>query len=219
VEPSGQRRRWGFGAAATTGATVKWFRDLVSGCPEGSGVRESLGYDGLLDEAATVDPGAEGLIFLPHLMGERGLRNPYAKGVFFGLTLAHGRRHLMRAVLEGSAYFLRQLIQQSGESLEEMVTVGGGAKSPLWRQIFADVTNVRVLVPRVLETGTLGAAILAGVGVGLYPGVAQAAQRLVQIVGDHTPDPQWRERYYKVYCLYRELEDRVTPLYPKVPVR
>ena len=193
-----------------------------------------LAYEALFEDAATVEPGAEGLIFLPHLMGERGLNNPYAKGVFFGLTLAHGRRHLMRAVLEGSAYFLRQLIERcpepacpersrrvegrAGEPLEEMVAVGGGAKSPLWRQIFADVTGVRVLVPRILETGTLGAAILAGVGVGLYPSVAQAAERLVEIVSEHSPDPRWRERYTRVYCLYRELEDRVAPLYPRVPV-
>jgi xylulokinase len=223
--PSGPRRRRGFGAAATTGATVKWLRDLVSGCPEGAGVREPLAYETLLEEAATVEPGAQGLLFLPHLMGERGLSNPYAKGVFFGLTLAHGRRHLMRSVLEGSAYFLRQLIEQGGESLEEMVTVGGGAKSPLWRQIFADVTGVRALVPRILDTGTLGAAILAGVGVGLYPNgcsssaVAQASERLVEIVGDHTPDPRWRERYDRMYLIYRELEDRVAPLYAQVPLQ
>jgi len=218
AQPSGERRRWSFGAAATTGATVKWFRDLVSGCSEKAGVRELLAYEALFEDAATVEPGAEGLIFLPHLMGERGLNNPYAKGVFFGLTLAHGRPHLMRAVLEGSAYFLRQLIERAGEPLEEMVAVGGGAKSPLWRQIFADVTGVRVLAPRILETGTLGAAILAGVGVGLYPGVAQAAERLVEIESEHPPDPRWRERYDRMYCLYRELEDRVAPLYPRVPV-
>jgi xylulokinase len=217
-QPSTERRRSGFGATATTGATVKWFRDLVSDCPEGTGVRDLLPYESLLDEAATVEPGANGIIFLPHLMGERGLSNPYAKGTFFGLTLAHGRRHLMRAVLEGSAYFLRQLIDRGAQPLEEMVTVGGGAKSPLWRQIFADVTGVRALVPRILETGTLGAAILAGVGVGLFPDVAEAADRLVQIDVEHVPDPHWRERYDSMYAIYRELEDRVAPLYPRVPV-
>ncbi|MEA3345920.1 MAG: FGGY family carbohydrate kinase [Chloroflexota bacterium] len=215
---SGQRR-WSFGAAATTGATVKWFRDLVSGYPEGGGVRELLDYEPLFEEAATVEPGADGLIFLPHLMGERGLNNPYAKGVLFGLTLAHGRHHLMRAILEGSAYFLRQLIERGGEPLEEMVVVGGGAKSPLWRQIFADVTGVRVISPRILETGALGAAILAGVGIGIYPDVAEAAERLVEIVSDHPPNPRWQERYEAMYRIYRELEDRVAPLYPQVPVR
>lgn len=217
VRPSGERR-WGFGATATTGATVKWFRDLVSGCSEGAGVRELLAYESLFEEAATVEPGADGLIFLPHLMGERGLNNPYAKGVLFGLTLAHGRRHLMRAVLEGSAYFVRQLIERADTPLEEMVAVGGGAKSPLWRQIFADVTGVRVLVPRILETGALGAAILAGVGVGIYPGVVEAAERLVEIVNVQSPNKRWQERYEAIYRIYRELEDRVAPLYPQVPV-
>jgi xylulokinase len=215
--PRNQRRR-GFGATATTGASVKWFRDLVSSGAEGAGVREPLAYEALFEDAATVEPGAEGVLFLPHLMGERGLSNPDAKGTFFGLTLAHGRRQLMRAVLEGSAYFLRQLIERGGEPLEEMVVVGGGAKSPLWRQIFADVTGVRVRVPRILETGTLGAAILAGVGVGLYPSVAQAAERLVEITMEHTPNPCWRERYDRMYDVYRRLEDRVAPLYPQVPV-
>ena len=210
--------RLGSSVTATTGATVKWFRDLVSSHPHKRGMRKLLDYEALFDGAATVEPGAEGLIFLPHLMGERGLNNPYAKGVFFGLTLTHGWQHLMRAVLEGSAYFLRQLIERAREPVEEMVTVGGGAKSPLWRQIFADVTGVRVLVPRILETGTLGAAILAGVGVGLYPSVTEAAERLVEIVSDHPPDPRWRERYNRVYHVYRQLEERVAPLYRQVPV-
>ena len=214
--PSGGRR--GFGATATTGATVKWFRDLVSDGPHGPGVRDQLAYKALFEEAAAVEPGAKGILFLPHLMGERGLSNPYAKGTFFGLTLAHGRQHLMRAVLEGSAYFLRQLIERGGGGLEEMTTVGGGAKSPLWRQIFADVTGVRVFVPRILETGTLGAAILAGVSVGLFPTVAEAAERLVKVVATHTPDPRWRERYDQMYRIYRDLEDRVAPLYPQLPV-
>jgi len=96
--------------------------------------------------------------------------------------------------------------------------VGGGAKSPLWRQIFTDVTGVRALVPRILETGTLGAAILAGVGVGLYPSVTEAAERVVDIVCEHAPDPEWQERYDKMYRIYRQLEDRVAPLYPEVPV-
>ena len=217
-QPSTSQRRRGLGATATTGASVKWFRDLVSNCPEESGVRDQFPFDALLDEAATVEPGAEGLLFLPHLMGERGLSNPYAKGTFFGLTLAHGRRHLMRAVLEGSAYFLRHLMDRAGEFLEEMVTVGGGAKSPLWLQIISDVTGVRAVVPRILETGTLGAAILAGVGVGLYPSVPEAADRLVQIATEHVPDGRWRERYDSMYRVYRELEDRVAPLYTRVPV-
>lgn len=216
-EESSTRRRRGFGATATTGATVRWFRDLVSGIAGEGGVRESVGYEALFEEAGEVEPGAEGVIFLPHLMGERGLNDPCAKGVFFGLTLAHDRRHLMRAVLEGSAYFLRQLIEGIEEPVEEMVAVGGGAKSPLWRRIFADVTGVRVVAPCILETGTLGAAILAGVGVGLYPSVEEAAEKLVEMVSDHPPDPRWRERYDRVYRVYRALEERVAPLYPQVP--
>lgn len=214
----GTEHRLGSYVTATTGATVKWFRDLVSSYLDSGETRQLSGYEALFEGAATVEPGAAGLVFLPHLMGERGLNDPYAKGVLFGLTLAHGWQHLMRAVLEGSAYFLRQLIERAQEPLEEMVIGGGGAKSPLWRQIFADVTGVRVLVPRILETGTLGAAILAGVGVGLYPSVAEAAQQLVEIVSEHIPDPHWRDRYDRMYHVYRQLEECVAPLYRQVPV-
>jgi len=152
-------------------------------------------------------------------MGERGLHNPHAKGVFFGLTLVHKRAHLMRAILEGSAYLVRQLIESFGQPVEELIIVGGGAKNPLWRQIFADVTRVRMLVPRILEAGALGAAILAGVAVGIFPSVAAAAEKLVDFVGEHVPDTRWKLRYEKMYRIYRELENRLTPLYPMLPVK
>jgi xylulokinase len=231
-----------FGATATTGAALKWLVNLFDFCgphprplsqprargggphprplsqPRARGPFAS--YTALMQEAEDVPPGARGLIFLPHLMGERAPRyDSQAKGVLFGLTLAHGRRDVARAVLEGCAFQLRHI----AESLAPpgpggIVAVGGGARSALWLGIMADVMGTPLLVPRVLEAGALGAAILAGVGVGVYPGVQEAAGELVQIVDRIAPDGARHERYGKVYALFLELEDRVASLYGSVPM-
>jgi xylulokinase len=200
-----------FGATSTTGAALKWLRQLL----QGDAASPAASYGALLQEAAAAPVGARGLIFLPHLMGERGPRDdPQAKGVLFGLTLAHGRGDIARAVLEGCAYQLRRIA--SGLPLpekNEMIAVGGGAKSELWLSILADVMGVALLVPRVVEAGALGAAILAGVGVGVYPSVEEAAAALVQIQARVAPDEARRERYEAAYALFLELEERVAPLY------
>jgi xylulokinase len=217
--PASIGRKVPFGSVATTGAALRWFRDLFLPTPAQPGVHPQLDYTSLMAQAEQVEPGAEGLIFLPHLMGERATNDPQAKGVFLGLTLAHGRAHLLRALLEGTAFVLRQLLDQSGyEPPQELLALGGGAKSPLWCQIMADVMNIPMLVPRVVETTSLGAAILAGVGVGLYPSVAQAAARVVHIVGRHDPRPRWRARYDAMYALYRQLDESLTPFFRRVPV-
>ena len=201
-----------FGATATTGAAVKWLRSLFdqedAGCP-------AYTYECLLREAESAPLGANGLLFLPHLMGKRGpIPDPNAKGVFFGLTLAHGRGEIARAVLEGCAFQLRRIADAlSPSGLGEMVVVGGGAKGALWLRIIADVTGIRLDVPRVLEAGALGAAILAGVGVGVYPNVQEAAERLVLIVARVVPDAERRARYACLYDHFLALEDKVAPLY------
>ena len=156
------------------------------------------------------------MLFLPHLMGERAPENdPDAKGVLFGLSLAHGRDDVARAILEGCAFQLRRIAKTLDLSgVEAIVVVGGGAKSPLWVQLIADVMGTPLLVPRVLEAGALGAAILAGVGVGIYgDGVREAARRLVQIVERVEPDPSHHESYGRAYSLFLELERSVGPLY------
>jgi xylulokinase len=230
-----------FGATATTGATLTWLVSLLE--PRAAGDCPSAGmqvpcdaYAALLEQAAGAPLGAGGLLFLPHLMGERGPHyDPQARGTFFGLTLAHGRAEMARAVLEGCALQLRRITMQmdtglagaaawaggatgSGRDgvLGTLVVVGGGARSPLWRQIIADVTGHTLLVPRVIEAGALGAAILAGVGAGVYPGVPEAAERLVQIESRVEPDPECYKRYTAIYALFRELEDRVAPMYAQV---
>ena len=201
-----------FGATATTGASLKWLLDTVS---------PSACYGDLVRAADGVPLGARGLIFLPHLMGERApTYDSEAKGVLFGLTLAHGRDDISRAVLEGCAFQLRYIAERLDPTdLEEMVVAGGGAKGTPWVRIICDVLGIPLLVPQVLEAGALGAAILAGVGVGVYPDVASAAQELVQIVGRIEPDWAHHEHYERIYAVFRDLERRVAPLYKSVPVR
>ena len=211
------------GATATTGASLKWLAELLGigdlQCSD-SDLPLDSSYTAFLQEAESVPPGSRGLIFLPHLMGERGPQHdPEAKGAFFGLTLAHGRSELARAVLEGCAFQLRRILENPASfGIGEMVAVGGGAKSTFWLSIIADVTGIPLLVPRVLEAGALGAAILAGVGVGVYPGVREAAEALVQIVSQHEPDRARQDLYTRIYSIFLDLENRVAPLYGRVPV-
>ncbi len=211
------RRRGAFGATATTGAALKWISTVVGyNDPSNPG----KGYTALLAEAAEVVPGARGLLFLPHLMGERGpVPSAQATGTFFGLTLGHLRAEMARAVLEGTAFHLRSIVESISETpIEKMAIVGGGAKSPLWRQIISDVTGVKLLVPRVLETGCLGAAMCAGVGVGIYASEQAASEQLVEYVQEHVADAALHEFYGQVYPYYLDLEQRVSPLYGQVPV-
>jgi xylulokinase len=216
ARPRSARGRFGadcFGATATTGAALKWLLTLSGAARPDS---PSFSYAALLREAGNVPLGARGLLFLPHLMGERAPENdPDAKGVFFGLSLAHGRSDLARAVLEGCAFQLRRIAETLDLSdVEAIVVVGGGAKSALWVRMMADVMGIPLLVPRVLEAGALGAAILAGVGVGAYAeNVGETARRLVQVAERVEPDLSHRESYERIYSLFLELERSVDPLY------
>jgi xylulokinase len=152
-------------------------------------------------------------------MGERGPgSDPLAKGTLYGLTLAHRRGDLVRAFLEGCAYQLRHIVRAlPGTSPKEVVVVGGGARSALWLQIIADVLGVSLLVPLVPEAGALGAAILAGVGLGVYPSAQEAAARLVKIARRIKPDASRQESYDQSYARFVELESRVAPLYKSTP--
>jgi xylulokinase len=200
-----------FGATATTGAALKWLAALTGSRPDGE---PALPYSGLVEAASSIPIGARGLLFLPHLMGERGpSADPCAVGVLYGLSLAHGRAELARAVLEGCACQLRRIVEALDVTVGELVAVGGGAKSGLWLQIIADVTGLPLLVPRVVEAGALGAAILAAVGIGRYASVEQAAGAWVQVARRVEPDPLAHAAYEEVYAAFLELEGRVAPMY------
>ena len=142
--------------------------------------------------------------------------NGAARGVFYGLTLAHTRAHMTRAMLEGSAYALRDILEarrDAGLDVRRLTIVGGGAKGALWRQIKADVTGLPVRVPTSVETTATGAAILAAVGAGTHASVAEAVDAFVAYQPEEqVPDPERQQRYDDAYRRYREVYFALKPV-------
>ena len=202
-----------------SGGNLLWWRDQFSPIErdaEAAGLGDA--YDFLSTEAAHVVPGSEGLVFLPCMQGAMAPEwNGAARGVFYGLTLAHKRDHMTRAILEGSAFALRDILEAmkaAGLDVRTLTIVGGGAKGPLWRQIKADVTGLTVRVPTSVETTATGAAILAAVGAGIHDTVAQAVEAFVSYRPErHEPHPGTRERYEDAYRRYRAVYEALKPVF------
>jgi xylulokinase len=196
------------GAMAATGSALDWFAGDALG-----GVRS---IEELIAEAATTNPGADGLVFLPYLAGERSpLWDPDARGVLAGLTLAHGRAHITRAILESAALAIRHVaepILAAGVSVTAMRVCGGPAHSEAWNQLKADVTGFRVEVPRVLETTVVGAAIVAAVGVGAQADLPTAIRAMTAIERRLEPNPALRDTYDRLYHAYVALHPAVAPV-------
>jgi xylulokinase len=202
--------RWHLmGVMLSASGSLAWYRDTFA--PETS-------YETLLEEAEAAPAGSEGLFFLPYLSGERTPHaNPNATGVFFGLTRRHGRGHVTRSVLEGVAFGLRdnlQLLLEAGVQQPEEVRIsGGGARSPLWRQILADTLGVPLRAVQTTEGAAFGAALLAGVGAGAWPSVDAACAAAV-LTGETTePEPEASARYAEAHERFRSLYPALAPLY------
>lgn len=197
--------RWHvMGAIMAGGVSLRWLRDLLT--PPDAGHLPA--YTTLTAEAAQVGIGADGLIFLPYLLGERTpYMDPHARGVFFGLRLDHGRAHLVRAVMEGVVFALRdglEIIRELGVTSSEVRAVGGGAQSDLWLQIQRDIFNLPIRRSLTEHGAAYGAALLAGLGIGAFatPEDAVAAMPLEAL---SPPDPGAVERYGRVYERYHAL--------------
>ena len=194
------------GAMSATGKALDWLADDVLG---GGSV------EALIAEAATVAPGADGLVFLPYLAGERSpLWDPGARGAFVGLTLAHGKAHLTRAVLEAAALALRHVaapILAAGLRIDQLVVTGGTARADTWNQIKADVLGVPVVIPAVRETAVAGAAILGATAVGWHTDVLTAIAAIVRT--DHRLEPDSRRAavYDALFEAYVELWPAIAP--------
>jgi xylulokinase len=174
-------------------------------------------YNLLNSAAATVPPGSDGLIMLPCLMGAMAPTwNALARGTFMGFTLAHRREHFCRAILEGSAYAIRDITDQMlrmGLPLDEIRVVGGGARSPLWRQIKADVTGLPVSITNTVETTALGAGILALAGSGLIDTLDEAINLTTHVVETRQPDQKSHALYEEYYQLYRATYFSLLPVF------
>lgn len=209
VSPAPLEDRFSVGAAmAATGRALDWFRDDV--------IDGATTTDQLIEEAAATPPGADGLVFLPYLAGERSpIWDPTATGVLAGLTLAHGRGHITRAIMEASAFALRHVatpMLAAGVTVTAMRACGGPARSDTWNQIKADVTGFRVLVPVVLETAVLGSAILGAVGVGVQPDLRAAIGAMTRIDRELLPRPEFAAVYDRSYTAYTGLHPAVAPI-------
>ncbi len=200
--------RWHvMGVMLSAGGSLRWLRDSLRHEAWFEDGRDP--YEVMCEEAAGVPPGTDGLIFLPYLTGERTPHaDPHARGAFVGLTLRHHRAHLVRAVLEGVAMGLRdslELIRGTGLSVTEIRVSGGGARSSLWRQILADLFRTEVVTVTVTEGAAYGAALLAGVGGGVFGSAEQACDAAIAIRDRVVPDPASVERYEQAYRVYRAL--------------
>jgi len=192
------------------GLSLRWWRDtFCQGEIDEARARGIDPYEVITDQIATVPVGADRLLYLPYLMGERSpLLDSNARGVFFGLTTTHSRAHLARAVMEGITFSLRQcldVLDEMGVKSETMLACGGGARSALWRQMLADVFALPVAVPLNDEGPAFGAALLAGVGARVYDSVEDACARTVKTSVPIAPDGKSGALYTPYYELYTQL--------------
>ena len=198
------------GVMLSAGGSLRWLRDSI--CAAEVSVAAEMGidpYELMAAEAGTAPAGCEGLVFLPYLTGERcPYPDPDARGVFFGLNLTHSKPDLVRAVLEGVAFGLRDcfgLIKGLGVEFTQVRASGGGARSKLWRQIQADVLQHDISTINVDEGAAYGVALLAAVGAGLYPTVQAACEAAISVVDTLPPDSRSVAVYESYYALYRRL--------------
>jgi xylulokinase len=198
------------GVTLAAGGSLRWFRDALGESEKGISRRTGKDvYNILSEEASKVEPGSEGLLFLPYLIGERCPHaDPQARGAFIGLTLRHTKVHLLRSIFEGVIFSLKdvtEVIKEMGAPSTQIRTSGGGALSKLWRQIHADVFNSAVLTMSGSgEGGAYGAALVAGVGVGIWPNVEEAVKSL-KVETTTSPIPKNVEIYDGLFGVYQNL--------------
>jgi xylulokinase len=200
------------GVMLSAAGSLRWFHDTFS---------PQLSYDDLINEAAETPPGAEGLLFLPYLTGERTpYPDPLARGAFVGLTVRHNRSHMARAVLEGVAFGLHdsmQLILAAGlDEISQVRVSGGGSRSRLWRQIIADILGSDLVTVNTTEGAAYGAALLAGVGTGTWASVEEACTVCVKVMEKVQPEERAVEVYWNLYPKYRDLYPALKPTFHAV---
>ena len=202
--------RWHLmGVMLSAAGSLQWYRDALY---------PNVSFEELVDEAAQVPAGSDGLLFLPYLCGERTPHpDPFARGTWVGLTNRHKRAHLTRAVLEGVAFGLKDifsLMQDVGmREIDQVRVSGGGAKSKLWRQIVAEVLDSELVTVNTTEGAAYGAALLAGVGAGVWADVDTACAQTIQVNERVTPEGKNTARYAEMYRQYQSLYPTLRPVF------
>lgn len=209
------------GVTQGAGLSLKWFRDnFCTEEKETAKLMEVSEYYLMDKEAETVRIGADRLLYLPYLMGERTPHlDPNARGMFFGLSAMHTKKHLLRAVMEGVAYSLRdckEIFKDMGTEVSDMMACGGGGTSSLWRQMLADLYNCPVKTVSSKEGPALGVAILALVGAGIYKSVPEACNEIIKTDKIQNPVIENVPEYEKYYHLYTELYHAVKEKYTEL---
>ncbi len=209
---------WYSAAATNTAASsMRWFRDTF--CEEERSKADVSGtnvYQLMEAAAQSVPVGADGLMFHPYLMGERAPHwDADLRASFVGATMAHGKGHFIRAVMEGVAYSLKDcfhLVDQMGLAVDEFILIGGGAKSSLWAQTICDVLGKKITKPAVTDA-SYGSALIAGVGIGVFSGLMDAVTKCVKKEQEFDPNPANYAFYNKQFGYYCDIHERLKSLY------
>jgi xylulokinase len=188
------------GVMLSAAGSLQWYRDTLA---------PNVPFGDLVAEAAEVPAGSDGLLFLPYLTGERTPHpDPMARGAWVGLTVQHRRAHMTRALLEGVAFGLRDilgLLHAAGVDMSEARIAGGGAQSEVWRQIISDVLGMPLVTVNSTEGAAYGAALLAGVSAGWWPDVPAACSETIRTTSRTRPDPGRASSYNAYYDVYKGL--------------
>ncbi len=209
------------GTMQTGGGALSWTVDSLYKGIDGFDIQSKNAiYESVADEVEQSPVGAKDLLFLPYLIGERSPRwDDKAKGAFIGLTLNHTRGDMLRAVMEGVGYNLNLILdthRRCGSNIDNLVLIGGGARNKVWQRILSDIFSVTVKVPDYLEEATsMGAAITAGVGVGVFDSF-DAVDKFIRIKEEHTPNASNFEKYAEMKILFDESYNALKPIFKKL---
>ena len=201
------------GGTLNGGSTVSWLKQKI--------LKDDRTFSELDIEAASIQAGSEGLIFIPYLAGERTpVMDPKARGVYFGLTMKHEQSHIIRATMEGVMYNLKEcekIFDDVGIKKEKLISSGGGSKGNTWKQIQADIFNIPVFTTKTEEEACLGAVIMAAVGMGFYSSVEEACHTIVEVSDiPIEPIPENVERYKQMQEIFHDLYLNTKSLYPRI---
>lgn len=197
------RNQWYvMGVMLSAGGSFQWLRDTLS-------AHGQISFDQLTELAETVSPGSDGLIFLPYLSGERmPFDDPFARGGWIGITQRHSLSHMIRAVMEGITFglcHLLQIIRGLGMDIRSIYVSGGASESRLWRQMLADIFDAEIITTNATQGAAFGAAMLAGIGAGVFSDAAQAAEAMIVVTGSTSPNQKAHGVYERSFEMYRSL--------------